>query len=90
MLWRLVFGSSDMETQVSVTTQRAPATAFSGSSVSSIFPPCARAHASNSVGGRSASGVASRSVKPKRTAASIQLRATEVARARVEPRREKN
>ena len=65
-----------MDTQVSVTTQRAPATAFSGSSVSSILPPCARAHAISSAGGRSASGVASRSVKPKRTAASIQLRAT--------------
>ncbi len=65
-----------MLTQVSVTTQRAPATAFSGSSVSSIRPPWARAQSSRSFGGRSASGVARRRVKPNRTAASIQLRAT--------------
>src|SRR6185312_280499 len=76
MLCRLSFGSSDIDTQVSVTTQRAPATAFSGSSVSSIRPPWARAQSTNSLGGRNASGVARRKVKPKRTAASIQLRAT--------------
>ena len=38
--------------------------------------PAARAQSINSCGGRRISGVATRSVKPKRTAASIQLLST--------------
>ena len=75
-LCRLVFGSSDMLTQVSVTTQRAPATAAPGSSVSSTAAPSARAQSSSSAGGRKTSGVANRNVNPNRAAAWIQLRAT--------------
>ena len=75
-LCRLSFGSSAMLTQVSVTTQRASRTAASGSSVSSIRAPWLRAQSTSFCGGRRSSGVAMRSVKPNRTAASIQEQAT--------------
>ena len=67
-LCRLVFGSSDMLTQASVTTQRAPATAASGSSVSSI---CAalRARPGDQLGRRAqrvGRGQAQREAEPRR------------------------
>jgi hypothetical protein len=65
-----------MLTQVSVTTQRAPATAAAGSSPQLTAALRACAQSSTSARGRSCAGVARRRVKPNCAAASIQLHAT--------------
>ena len=57
------------DTQVSVTTQSAPVTACTGSSVNTILPPEFCAHLRKAGLGASASGVATRKVKSKRAAA---------------------